>query len=148
MHRCVSGPLVQKQGAHQGDGLGEGQPCRDIAHDAWQLIAGEEHAAQEHHGGEEQREVVGEEVVAFGQRVEDECDAAEGDAHAQEDGPRGQELPALGDAQRKHHAQDGGDGEQRFEGGPQHLCQQHIVQTHGGVQDAVPCFLHMHAREG
>jgi hypothetical protein len=54
---------------------------------------------REHHGREEQGEVVGEKVIAFGQRIEDQRHATEGDAHQQQDRPSHQELGAVADAQ-------------------------------------------------
>ena len=97
-------PTVKKQWAHQVDGHRQGQPVGDRAHKRGQLFTREKDAREEHHGREEQGEVVSEEVVAFGQRIEDKGDAAEGNAHKQQNWPRSQELPALDDAQRKHHA--------------------------------------------
>ena len=53
----------------------------------------------------------------------------------------------MADVQDQHHDQYGGCREDGFEGGPQHFSQQHIVKANRRVHDAVPGFLHMHARK-
>jgi hypothetical protein len=53
----------------------------------------------------------------------------------------------MADAQCQHHRQNGTDGEERFERGPQHLGQHDVVQRDRRVEDAVPGFLHVHARK-
>ncbi len=143
----MCGPLVHEERPHQFDHVGERQPVRHATHQLRQLLAREEHAREEHHRREHQREVVGEEVVALGQGVEDERDAREHHARQQQDGPGDQQLRAVADAQRQHHPHDRRHGEERLERGPEHLGQHHVVQADGGVHDAVPGLLHVHARE-
>ena len=53
----------------------------------------------------------------------------------------------MADVQGQHHHQYDGDREDGFEGGPQHFSQQHIVEAHRRVHDAVPGLLYMHARK-
>ena len=104
-------PLVHEHRPHQLHRVGQRQPVRHHAHRRRQLLARKEDARQEHHWREEQREVVGEEIIALGQRIEDQGDAGERDANAQQHRPGHQQLGAVADAQAQHHAQDGGDRE-------------------------------------
>ena len=145
-HRVLR-PLVHEERAHQLHRIGQRQPLRHQTHQLGQLLQRKEDAAEKHHGREKQGEVVGEKVVALGQRVNDERNAAEADAHAQQHRPGQEQLGRVADAQGQHHAQNSGHGEERLEGGPQHFGKHHVVQIDRRVHDAVPGFLHVHARE-
>ena len=63
-----------------------------------QLVTREEDAAEEHHGRQKQGEVVGEKVVTIGDGVKNQRDAAEGDAYAEQNRPRDQQLRAMTNA--------------------------------------------------
>ena len=98
MAQRVCGPLVHEQRPHQFHRVGQRQPVRDLTHHPRQLLAREEHARQKHHGREHQREVVREKVIPLGQRIEDEGNAGEHDAHEQQHRPGQQQLGAVADA--------------------------------------------------
>ena len=90
MQPCLFRPSIHEQGPHQSHRMGERQTPSEPLHHVWQGVQGKKYTAQKHHRREEQREVIGEEVVAFGQGIKDQGQTTEGDTHAQQNRPSNQ----------------------------------------------------------
>ncbi len=140
--------LPGEQRTDQRDTLRQRQPGADRRQPAGQLVGREEDAGNQRHRRDEQREVVHEKIVGRRQRVPDQAERGEGEPGQDDGRQRPQHQRAIGQPHGGDDDEDRGAGKQRLGRRPEQFAGDDVGQPERRVEDGVPGFLHVHAREG
>ena len=134
-----------RERAHEGDGVGEGERQHRLLDHVGQRRDRIEHPAQDEHRGDDEGEVVAEEVVGRGDRAHREGGPGEGEADEEEEGEAEQGLGARDRPEQRGDEQDRAARDAALGGAPEHLPRDDVVHLEGRREHPVVGLLGDHA---